>query len=230
MQTWLNHSDQRFNGSLLRRDVKAELPTVELLDRTKYAPIQPKNQLLRPYSISVFPDRQTTVNAPFLKGGKHKRVAEPPTGEGEGRAKTAARPRTPGYGGEAKDPQTCRQPPRSGRLDHESPDHLAELARISHDQDSRGAWMPSQDRAHPPPPLQRRRDRWSRRPFWSRTQASHHGRRALQDHRSGLQGAVRKASPLRWPTTGGSRRDQGRLLDPGCAGRGRPGDRHRDQP
>jgi hypothetical protein len=31
--------------------------------------------------------------APYLKGGKHKLVTEPPTGEGEDRAETSARPR-----------------------------------------------------------------------------------------------------------------------------------------
>jgi Winged helix-turn helix len=61
--------------------------------------------------------------------------------------------------------------------------------------------MPPQDRAHPRPPLQRRRDRWPRRPPRSRTQASHHRRQAFQDHRSGFQRSTWEAGPLRWPTT-----------------------------
>jgi transposase len=55
---------------------------IGLLDSHKYALIQPQVKLSQ---IAIGPflrDQQTTDSAPFLKGGKHKLVAEPPTGEG----------------------------------------------------------------------------------------------------------------------------------------------------
>ncbi len=61
----LHVAHERPTGGLLERDGKAGLSTIELLDHAEYAPIQPQNQLFRPYSISVFPDQQTTVKSEF---------------------------------------------------------------------------------------------------------------------------------------------------------------------
>src|SRR5215217_1228412 len=75
------------------------------------------------------------LSASFLKGGIHKRVAEPPSGKVGDYAETTARPH-----------------------------HLFELASSAHRQDSRETRLSSEERKKAPPPLQRRRDRRARRP------------------------------------------------------------------
>ncbi len=60
MEKWRHASQTTHYGSLLEKDAKAELHTIELLDHAKYALIQLHNQLFLPHLISVLPDQQTT--------------------------------------------------------------------------------------------------------------------------------------------------------------------------
>src|SRR5215216_1518907 len=113
------------------------------------------------------------------------------TGKERDRAEVATRPRTPGCRGRAQDPQTGPKPPCSRRLDHESPHRLPQLGRFAHRQDRREARLSSADRQEAPPPLQRRRPRWTRRSSGSRTQSEDNRARTLRDHRVGLQRATR---------------------------------------
>ncbi len=131
-------------------------------------------------------------SAPFLKGGIHKRVAEPPNREGEGPCRSCyalAHPRILRKSTRSANWLEAAMLPQTGSQERASSSSVGKV--YAPPRSLRNSVLIRRPLGGASTASEHRRYRWTRRSPRCRAQAENNRARTLQDHRSGLQGATR---------------------------------------